>query len=88
MKIFSIIICAFLLAGCSRTAPKTALTESQACLLAMKEFPPSNDGYVAHFAYGIWHITTISTTNPAPSAPIEVATVRDSDGKVEIVKKP
>ena len=88
MKLPSIFICAFLLVGCARTEPKTALTEKQACLLAMKEFPPSKDMYAAHFAYGIWHITTISTTNSNPTAPIEVATVRDSDGKVEIVKKP
>ena len=54
MKILSIIICAFLLVGCARTEPKTALTEKQACLLAMKEFPQSKDMYFANFANGIF----------------------------------
>ena len=94
MKILPIIICALLLVGCARSKPKTSLTESQACMLAMKALPPSkDDAYFAQFADGIWHISVLHdvhtpNTPTTASAPIEVATVRDSDGIVHIVKKP
>jgi hypothetical protein len=79
--------------GCTEAAPKTALTEKQACILAMKALPPADGMYSAHFAKGIWHVSVIpnpliNNTPTTASAPFEVATVRDSNGSVEIVQKP
>ena len=82
---------ALVVTGCASSEQKASLTEKQACMLAMKEFPASKDEmYFAQFASGTWHISVLkdinSSTNPSPR--IEVATVRDSDGKVEIIEKP
>jgi PBP1b-binding outer membrane lipoprotein LpoB len=91
MKIPSIIICALLLVGCTSSKPKTSLTDAQACQLAMKALPPSkDDAYFAEFVDGTWHVSVLkdvhTSTNPSPR--IEVATVRDSDGTVQIIKTP
>ena len=91
MKIPSIIVCAFLLVGSGCAQPKPTMTNRQAIAAAMKELPPSADvvAYSTRFEAGVWQVSLIhDVLSTNISHAVLVAAVRDSDGKVELIKKP
>ena len=93
----SVIVClALVLVGCGASPKRASLTATQAAKLAMRELPApaTNSGYVTLLAEGYWHVVVVPVTEQnggfSFSEPTNllhtVATVRDSDGKVEVVR--
>ena len=91
MKIVSIIVCTACLAVCGCSHPKPTMTNRQVLDLVVKELPQakSGDSFSTEFKDGAWQVFLLKdafSTNVGHA--VIVATVRDSDGKVEFVKKP
>ncbi|MEJ0090229.1 MAG: hypothetical protein WDM80_10845 [Limisphaerales bacterium] len=90
MKIPFLIICVFLLVGCGCGKQKSAMTDAQVMAVVMKELPPltNGDAIFTRFSDGTWTISRIKNLGPTNTVghDVAVAMVRDSDGKVTILK--
>ena len=96
MKTSFIVCLAFILVGCGTSPKKASLTAEQARTIAMEVLPPppTNSVYSMTFADGYWQVAVVPVTkkdgrvdfSSATNILHSVATVRDSDGKVEVIR--
>jgi hypothetical protein len=93
----SLIVClALVLVGCGTSPKKASLTAEQATKIAMQALPPppTNSAYSVSLAGGYWQVVVIPVStkdgrvdfSSATNVLHSVATVRDSDGKVEVIR--
>jgi len=95
MKSGFIILFAVLLSGCAMSEHHAKLSPQQVVSLVKQAMPPlqhrDSYSYSLNHENGGWRVY-ISSIGPVTGADIDylvgVATVRDSDGKVDFIKKP